>query len=55
MLAVGGELVTVLLGAGADPAVGVSLTRHVHLHHPGTELVTYQTGHTGDILIIGVE
>lgn len=55
MLAVGGELVTVLLGAGADPAVGVALARHVHLHHPGTELVTYQTGHTGDIVIIGVE
>jgi DAK2 domain fusion protein YloV len=55
MLGVGGELVTVLLGAGADPEVGVTLTRHVHLHHPGTELVCYQTGHSGDNVIVGVE
>jgi hypothetical protein len=27
----------------------------VHLHHPGTELAAYQTGHAGDIVIIGVE
>ena len=28
---------------------------HVHDHHPGTELVTYHTGHRGDALLIGVE
>jgi DAK2 domain fusion protein YloV len=55
MLGVGGELVTVLLGAGVDPEVGAALTRHVHNHHLGTELVSYQTGHSGDVLIIGVE
>jgi uncharacterized protein len=27
----------------------------VHRYHPGTELVTYQTGHRGDALLIGVE
>jgi DAK2 domain fusion protein YloV len=58
MLGVGGELVTVLLGAGlggrAD-AVGTALAEHVRLYHLGTELVTYDTGHDGDALLIGVE
>lgn len=55
MLGVGGELVTVLLGAGVNPEVGVALANHVHRHHLGFELVSYQTGHSGDVLIIGVE
>jgi dihydroxyacetone kinase-like predicted kinase len=58
MLGVGGELVTVLLGAGlggrAD-AVGKALAEHVRRYHLGTELVTYDTGHDGDALLIGVE
>lgn len=55
MLGVGGELVTVLLGAGADEQVAMLLAEHVRRHHLGTELVTYRTGHDGDALIIGVE
>ncbi|CAN5132683.1 DAK2 domain-containing protein [soil metagenome] len=55
MLGVGGELVTVLLGSGVSPEVGTVLADHVHRHHLGTELVSYQTGHCGDVLIIGVE
>ena len=57
LLAAGGELVTVLVGAGidADAAVESVLQRHVHDHHPGTELVTYGTKHRGDALLIGVE
>ncbi|HNM86431.1 MAG: DAK2 domain-containing protein [Mycobacterium sp.] len=55
MLGVGGELVTVLLGAGVDAGVAEALTEHVHRHHLGTELVTYDTGHAGDALLIGVE
>ncbi|MGB3480920.1 MAG: DAK2 domain-containing protein, partial [Mycobacterium sp.] len=55
MLGVGGELVTVLLGAGVDPGVSAVLANHVHLHHPGIEIVSYQTGHSGDVVIIGVE
>ena len=31
------------------------LQAHVHDHHPGSELVTYRTGHRGDALLIGVE
>ncbi|MGH3970699.1 MAG: DAK2 domain-containing protein, partial [Mycobacterium sp.] len=55
LLAAGGELVTVLTGADVDPAVGEALQQHVHDDHPGTELVTYHTGHRGDALLIGVE
>jgi uncharacterized protein len=55
LLVAGGELVTVLSGAGVDPAVGEALQEHVHREHLGTELVTYHTGHRGDALLIGVE
>jgi uncharacterized protein len=60
LLAAGGELVTVLVGADIDgdvdaAAVSDRLQAHVHDRHPGTELVTYRTGHRGDALLIGVE
>jgi DAK2 domain fusion protein YloV len=56
LLASGGDLVTVLVGAGIDDAsVTDVLQQHVHDHHPGTELMTYRTGHRGDDLLIGVE
>lgn len=58
LLAAGGELVTVLFGAGIDGLeedVVHVLSRHVHDQHPGTELATYFTGHRGDALLIGVE
>jgi hypothetical protein len=55
LLAAGGELVTVLTGAGVDGGVGEALQAHVHAQHPGTDLVTYHTGHHGDALLIGVE
>jgi len=55
LLSSGGELVTVLTGAGVDPAVGAALHDHVRREHLGTELVTYHTGHGGDAVLIGVE
>ncbi len=63
LLASGGDLVTVLVGAGfeADPqspdeaTLNDILEEHMHDHHPGTELMTYRTGHHGDALLIGVE
>ncbi|HEX5143885.1 MAG TPA: DAK2 domain-containing protein, partial [Mycobacterium sp.] len=58
MLGVGGELVTVLLGAalGEDADnVGLALKDHVRQHHLGTELVAYHTGHRGDAVLVGLE
>jgi DAK2 domain fusion protein YloV len=55
LLASGGELVTVLTGAGVDGGVGEALQAYVHTKHLGAELVTYHTGHRGDALLIGVE
>ena len=55
LLAAGGELVTVLTGAGVDSGIGDALQQHAHHNHPGTELVTYHTDHRGDVLLIGVE
>ena len=55
LLASGGELVTVLIGDGMDEQLGDELESHIHRRHPGTELVTYHTGHRGDVLQIGVE
>ena len=59
LLASGGELVTVLVGADVtdDAADDIAdcLQKHVHDRHPGTELMTYRTGHRGDALLIGVE
>ncbi|MGH3532373.1 MAG: DAK2 domain-containing protein [Mycobacterium sp.] len=55
LLAAGGELVTVLVGADIKLDVAAALQAHVHDDHPGTELVTYRTGHRGDALLIGVE
>jgi uncharacterized protein len=54
-LAAGGELITVLTGAGVEPSVGEELQEHVHRQHLGAELVTYHTDHRGDALLIGVE
>jgi uncharacterized protein len=55
LLVAGGELVTVLTGAGVDDGVAAALREHVHHRHLGAELVTYCTGHRGDALLIGVE
>lgn len=55
LLAAGGELVTVLTGDGVGPDVGAALADHVHRKHPGTEMVTFHTGHRADALLIGVE
>ena len=55
LLVAGGELVTVLSGAGVSPDVGQALREHVHKEHLGAELVAYHTGHRGDALLIGVE
>ncbi|HKO32933.1 MAG TPA: DAK2 domain-containing protein [Candidatus Limnocylindria bacterium] len=55
LLAAGGELITVLIGAGVDEKVGERLRDHVRQRHLGAELVSYRTDHHGDALLIGVE
>lgn len=55
LLGSGGELVTVLLGAGAESSIGDELARHVRRNHPGADFASYRTGHRGDVLLIGVE
>ncbi|MGN7781122.1 DAK2 domain-containing protein [Mycolicibacterium sp. 22603] len=55
LLASGGELVTILIGAGVDDGVGDRLRDHVRRRHLGAELVSYRTDHDGDALLIGVE
>lgn len=55
LLAVGGDLVTVLLGVDADPGVGDALESCIHDRHRGIEVVVYRTGHRGELLFIGVE
>ncbi|MBX7450233.1 DAK2 domain-containing protein [Mycolicibacterium sp. 3033] len=55
LLAAGGELVTVLTGAGVEPGTADALADHVRRGHPGTDLVSFHTGHGGDVLLIGVE
>mgnify|MGYP002620918374 CR=1 FL=1 len=55
LLAAGGELVTVLLGADAGAGAADALREHVQRNHLGIEIGTYHTGHHGDPLLIGVE
>lgn len=55
VLGVGGELVTLLLGARAPAALGEALTAHVTRHHPGVEVHVYPGGQDADLLQVGVE
>lgn len=55
LLGSGGELVTVLLGAGVQSSVGDELADHVRRNHRGADFACYRTGHRGDVLLIGVE
>jgi uncharacterized protein len=55
LLAAGGEMVTILIGEGVDDGVAAELEAHLHRYHPGTDLVTYRSGHHGDAFLIGVE
>ncbi|MFE3291099.1 DAK2 domain-containing protein [Rhodococcus sp. NPDC059234] len=55
VLGVGGELVTLLLGAGVPDGLADLLTDHVAKHHPGVEVLVYPGGQDGDLLQLGVE
>lgn len=55
MLSMGGELVTVLLGAEAPAELERELQDFLRLEHPEADLVVYPGGQTDAILHIGVE
>jgi dihydroxyacetone kinase-like predicted kinase len=55
MLSGGGELVTLLLGAGAEAGLGELLERRVAAGHPGVEVAVHAAGQPSAPLLIGVE
>ncbi|MGH3437797.1 MAG: DAK2 domain-containing protein [Sciscionella sp.] len=55
MLAVGGELVTVLLGRDAPEGWREELRSHVGDEHPEVDLACYRSGRRDAVLLIGVE
>jgi DAK2 domain fusion protein YloV len=55
MLAVGGELVTVLTGVDAPVNVHLELGEQLRLEHPEVELASYPGGQPDAVLLIGVE
>ncbi|EME16109.1 DAK2 domain-containing protein [Rhodococcus triatomae] len=55
VLGVGGELVTLLLGAKATDALADALADHVARRHPGVEVLIYPGGQDTDLVQVGVE
>ncbi|WUH90685.1 DAK2 domain-containing protein [Streptomyces sp. NBC_00433] len=55
MLAAGGEMVTLVLGATAPPGLAVRLESHVRDRHLAVDTVTYDGGQASCPLLIGVE
>ncbi|MEV6879283.1 DAK2 domain-containing protein [Amycolatopsis sp. NPDC051128] len=55
MLALGGELVTVLSGAAAPPGIAEELAEQLRVEHPEVELAGYASGQADAVLLMGVE
>ena len=55
ILAAGGELVTMLVGADAPDGLAEQLTEHLDHSHPALEVVVYRGGQRSDLLQLGVE
>ncbi len=55
ILAAGGELVTMLVGADAPDGLAEQLTAHLDQRHPALEVVVYRGGQRSDLLQLGVE
>ena len=55
MLSGGGELVTLLVGEGAETGLGDLLDRRVAAGHPGVEVAVHPAGRPSAPLLIGVE
>lgn len=55
MLGLGGELVTLLVGAAAPEGLAGGLTAHIDAAFPGVEVTVYTGGQHADLMQIGVE
>ncbi|MFF0530199.1 DAK2 domain-containing protein [Nocardia amikacinitolerans] len=55
MLGLGGELVTLLMGADAPAGLAEELSAHIAQGFPGVEVTVYSGGQQGDLAQIGVE
>jgi dihydroxyacetone kinase-like predicted kinase len=55
MLAAGGELVTLVLGADAPPGLAHRLRAHVREHHLAVDIVVHRGEQHTSPLLIGVE
>ena len=55
LLAAGGELVTLVVGADAPPGLAEELRAHVRAEHPVVDTVVYDGGQEGYPLLVGVE
>ncbi len=55
MLGLGGELVTLLVGAAAPDGLADDLARHIGDEFAGVEVTVYAGGQQGDLIQIGVE
>ncbi|GJF33725.1 dihydroxyacetone kinase [Kitasatospora sp. NE20-6] len=55
MLASGGELVTLVLGAGAPGGLADDLVAHARRQRPEVDTVVYRGGQESELLLIGVE
>jgi dihydroxyacetone kinase-like predicted kinase len=55
LLGPGGELVTLVVGADADPALAPGLVEHLGQTHPEVEVAVVQGGQPLYLLLVGVE
>ncbi|MEE4024711.1 DAK2 domain-containing protein [Gordonia sp. PKS22-38] len=55
MLATGGEMVTVMAGAGVDDSALDALTEQMRRSYAGVELAIYRTGQADQLMQVGVE
>ena len=55
MLSGGGELVTLIMGAGAPADLAGEVSDHLHAHRPDVEVAVYDGGQNRYPLLIGVE
>lgn len=55
MLGLGGELVTLLMGAGTPEELAEELSAHIARGFPGVEVTVYSGGQQEDLVQIGVE